>query len=72
MDLLLKGGTVVTATESYEADVAVKDGKIAAVGRNLEMSAKQVVDVSIWRCLIGERLLRTAICRAAVRQSVAV
>lgn len=46
MDLLLKGGTVVTATESYEADVAVKDGKIAAVGRNLEMSAKQVVDVS--------------------------
>ena len=44
MDLLFKGGTVVTATESYIADVAVKDGKISAIGTNLEVSADKVVD----------------------------
>ena len=28
MDLLIKGGTVVTAKASFKADVAVKNGKI--------------------------------------------
>ena len=28
MDLIIKNGTIVTATEMYEADIAVKDGKI--------------------------------------------
>lgn len=46
MDLLLKGGTVVTASESYIADVAIKDGKIAAIGKNLDTPAKKVVDAS--------------------------
>ena len=31
MDLLIKGGTVVTATESFVADVAVEAGQIAEV-----------------------------------------
>ena len=30
MDLLIKGGTVVTATESFIADVAVNKGKIVS------------------------------------------
>lgn len=46
MDLLIKGGTVVTATEKYKADVAVKDGKIVAVGKDLEVEAKKVVDAA--------------------------
>ena len=29
-DLIIKNGTVVTSTESFLCDVAVKDGKIAA------------------------------------------
>lgn len=46
MDLLIKNGTVVTAAESYIADVACKDGKIAAIGKNLDVEAKKVVDAS--------------------------
>ena len=46
MDLLIKGGTVVTATESFIADVAVKDGKIAAIGKDLEMPAEKMVDAT--------------------------
>ncbi len=37
MDLLIKGGTVVTATSSFKADVAVKNGKITAIGANLSL-----------------------------------
>lgn len=36
MDLLIKGGTVVTATSKFKADVAVKNGKISAIGANLK------------------------------------
>lgn len=46
MDLLFKGGTVVTATESYVADVAVKDGKIVAIAKDLDIKADQVVDAT--------------------------
>ncbi|MHA2254322.1 MAG: dihydropyrimidinase, partial [Candidatus Kariarchaeaceae archaeon] len=36
MDLVIKGGTIVTAYEKYEADIGVKDGKIAVIGKGLE------------------------------------
>lgn len=46
MDLIIKNGTIVTATESYQADLAVKDGKIAAIGKGLAMEAKEVMDAA--------------------------
>lgn len=46
MDLLIKGGTVVTAKEKYIADVAVKDGKIVAIGSNLDIPAEKIVDAT--------------------------
>lgn len=46
MDLVIKGGTIVTAKESYVADIAVKDGKIAAIGKNLSYSDAKVVDAA--------------------------
>lgn len=46
MDLLIKNGTVVTVSESFEADVAVKDGKITAIGKHLDTKAKKVVNAA--------------------------
>lgn len=46
MDLLIKNGTLVTASESFMADVAVKNGKIVAIGVNIEGDADKVVDAS--------------------------
>jgi N-acyl-D-aspartate/D-glutamate deacylase len=45
-DLLIKGGTVIDGSglARYRADVAVKDGKIAAIGRMNGVSAKEVID----------------------------
>ena len=45
MDLLIKGGTLVTATSTFKADIAVKDGKISAIGMNLKPGKNtEVVD----------------------------
>ncbi len=45
MSLLIKGGTVVTADESYRADVYCGNGTIQDIGENLEVPAgAEVVD----------------------------
>lgn len=43
-DLVIKGGTCVTAAEMFEADIAIKDGRIAALGEGL--SAPDEIDAS--------------------------
>lgn len=47
-DLLLKNGVVIDGTGNprYRADVAIHNGKISAVGLNLEVQAATVVDVA--------------------------
>ena len=35
-DLVVEGGTVVTAAESYKGDLGIIDGKIATLGKNLK------------------------------------
>src|SRR5512136_3143910 len=44
MDLLIKGGTVVTPTDSFRADIGVNEGKIEAIGIDLPGRAEDVVD----------------------------
>ncbi|MGR3342725.1 MAG: dihydropyrimidinase [Paracoccaceae bacterium] len=44
-DLALRGGTIVTASDKFRADVGVKDGKIATISDNVA-SASRDIDVS--------------------------
>ena len=44
-DLIIKNGTVILENESRVVDIAVANGKIAAIGENLG-EAKQVMDAS--------------------------
>jgi dihydropyrimidinase len=46
MGILIKGGTVVSAKASSQADVLIQDEKIAAVGSNLDPLGHTVVDAS--------------------------
>jgi dihydropyrimidinase len=46
MELIIKNGTIITAAESYQADIAVKDGKIVGIGTGFCMEADQVVDAA--------------------------
>jgi len=46
-DTIIRNGSVVTATDTYVADVAISDGKIAAVGANLPVqNTIQVLDAT--------------------------
>ena len=44
-DLMVRGGTVVTASDVFDADIAVKAGRIVALGQNLGQ-ANEVIDAS--------------------------
>src|SRR5438105_14590323 len=47
VDALIKNGTVVTATDTYAADVAIVDGKIHSIGTNLPReNAARVFDAN--------------------------
>ena len=35
LDLVIAGGTVVTAADSYAADIGIRDGRIAQIGQGL-------------------------------------
>lgn len=45
-DLIVRGGTVVTSSEMYVADVAVTDGRVSAVRPNLAIGADEEIDAS--------------------------
>ena len=46
MRTLVRGGTVVTATDTYRGDVLIEDEKIAAIGSRLELPADRTLDAS--------------------------
>jgi dihydropyrimidinase len=43
---LVKGGTVVTATETTQADVVIEDEKVAAIGTGMSVEADTVIDAT--------------------------
>ncbi len=46
MSILIKNGRVVTASESYIADVYTEGEKIVAIGKNLNYKAEKTIDAS--------------------------
>ena len=46
MSVLIKNGTIVTAVEEFVGDVFIHNGKIVAIGKDLNIKASSVVDVS--------------------------
>ena len=46
MNLLIKNGTLITASETYQADILIQDEKIARLGVDLEADSAQVIDAS--------------------------
>ena len=43
-DLVIKNGTLVTASSTYKADIGIKNGKISAIAESLE--GEKTIDAS--------------------------
>lgn len=43
-DLVIRGGTLVTATETFEADIGIRDGRITTLGESLD--GQDVIDAT--------------------------
>lgn len=46
VDLLITGGMIVTACDSYLGDLAIKDGKISMIGQHLKASAQKTISAN--------------------------
>src|SRR5512140_297984 len=46
MAILIKNGTLITASETFEADILVEDEKISLIGRNLQHPKAEVIDAA--------------------------
>jgi dihydropyrimidinase len=46
MGVLIRGGTIATATDLYSADLLIEDEKIAAIGAQLDAKGHDVIDAS--------------------------
>src|SRR6187401_1146264 len=46
MSILIKNGTIVTASDLYQGDVFVDGERISTIGSSLEMAADQVIDAT--------------------------
>lgn len=44
MDLVIKGGTVVTSSEMYQADVVIEAGEISQIAKDIETAGTEVID----------------------------
>lgn len=52
-DLIIRGGIVVTSSDINPADIAIRDGRITAVGSDLGLSAAEQIDASGLHVLPG-------------------
>ena len=46
VDLILRGGIVVTATKISEADIAISNGKIVALGESISENTREEIDAT--------------------------
>lgn len=53
LDLLLRGGTVITATESQRVDIGVADGSIVALEAGISVSSREMIDAEGLHILPG-------------------
>ncbi len=44
MKKVIKNGTIVTATDTYQAEILVENGVISQIGRNFSTERADVVD----------------------------
>ena len=44
MDIVIKNGTVITALDTYKADIGIKNGKISVIAENITEESDKIID----------------------------
>jgi len=52
-DTIVKGGTIYTASDTYVADIGVKDGKISVIGKELSANGADIINAKGLQVLPG-------------------
>ncbi|QCJ42817.1 dihydropyrimidinase [Bacillus sp. S3] len=50
MKKIIKNGTIVTASDTYQAEILIEDGKVSQIGKNLSALGAEVIDAK--GCLV--------------------
>ena len=64
-DLVIRGGKIATASDTFDADIGISDGRIVALGAELE-KGKEEIDAA-GRCVAARRHRQPLPYRAALR-----
>jgi dihydropyrimidinase len=46
MPLIIKSGTLITASETFQSDILVEGEQITSIGKNIEVDGADVIDAS--------------------------
>ena len=46
MTTLIKNGTIITATDTYRADILVKNGRVCEIGGEISKIANEIIDAT--------------------------
>lgn len=46
MTTLIKNGTIITAADTYRADILVKNGRVFEIGREISKIANEIIDAT--------------------------
>lgn len=44
MAKIIQNGTIVTATDTYKADILIEDGKISSIGKGFDTAKAEVIN----------------------------
>jgi len=73
-DTIIRNGTIVTATDTYAGDVALANGLITAIGKDLPIeNADKILDAKDGLVIPAvSTCTRISICRLAARRALTI
>ncbi len=68
MAILIKNGTLITASETFDADILVEEEKISLIGKDLQHPNADIVDAGgKLFCQVGSIRMCTSTCRCSAQ-----
>ena len=60
LDLAIRGGTIVTASDEFRADIGIRDGRIVEHRRPYRGCGHEIDASGFWRCPAGSTAMSTS------------